>query len=493
MNKVIWNKNNVEYFYSKREPYWLKDYFKIIIFNPDTQRNFEENINSFEVIDDKRLIIEGNFKIGDILEVDGIQYVCGNLNQDTSTQTEEPVHVDANVQTDEIEGEISSVLTEESSTQTEVETTSTGVGTDEILKETQDNSTQTETEEKKNSSEDNQSHGSYIGLNNEGKMLLGDDEAPENIVKDGNSQEADEHTPDHSDEHHNTKPVKEHSKKYLELSKMSGTKFSDLRIVAEESNIYALKSTNDEKHITIKIDEYTKEIYPEFPYNVIKKEFDLKNDCTLVHSVKKGTIIIFKISDGENELRIEYENTPLFHYSTVKSLKTKIKDFNLGLTEKDDESYKTLISQKSLYLKRRFGLTEKQTSNIEFFPLYQQLVDLYCILSMISYSFIQGKPLIDENGNIYHNSELKLGKFKADGDFDGGSIFAPEAIRKSIRQAEEDLSAALINEAYIIHHNNAYAMGELKHNPFICGAYLKERILSHTCSFNNTLKIKDIE
>lgn len=322
-NKVIWNKNYIIYKYSKREPYYLKDYFIL-------KQNFKVNeiiqtktksITNIKVLNSDEIKIEGEFNIGDKLIVDGIEYIY---------------------------------------------------------------------EENKN-----------------------EEETEENPIE-----------------------------------KEDVINFGNLKIFNNENKIYVF-STCDEK-IEIFINEYTSEIYPEFPYNNIKKIICISENKNFnIFDVKKGTIIIVKILKENNEyIEIEYENLPLYHFSTVKSLKEKILNLNLQVIEKEDEYYKKLITEKSIYLKKRFGLTEKELKNIELFPAFKELTNFYCIQSLISLTYIQGENI--NSSNQIGTRDMSLGKFKTDGDISNNSIFAPDAIKNLIKELENNLHLSIFNKSYTI-------------------------------------------
>lgn len=228
--------------------------------------------------------------------------------------------------------------------------------------------------------------------------------------------------------------------------------FDKVKIINSDNEINIESNIDDSVEIKILINEYTNETYPEFPHNTIKKIVRVTNKKLNIHKVKKGTITTLILNDNSgNLIELEYENTPLYHFSTVKSLKDKINDLKLSVEPKEDEYYKKLISEKSIMLKKKFGLTEKEYKNIELFPIFKELVNLYCIQSIISFSYIHGDPIYSES-----DTSITLGKFKTDGPNTDGTIFSHDALKSIIKTNEDTLYSSLINKAYNFHKKNSF-------------------------------------
>lgn len=196
-----------------------------------------------------------------------------------------------------------------------------------------------------------------------------------------------------------------------------------------------------EKDVTlpIRVHYFTNENFPDYPHK--KQKFD--NFLNL----QRETNLIYKVIIENEEYIIK--SNPRYYWSNVKDLKSFISDLHLELIDRTDKELFKLIQEKSMYLKKRFGLAEEHIEDIEYFPLYKRVVNLYCIENMISLSYINGNYISQgvENGNM---SSLKLGNF-AIGQDGGttGQIFSPQAIKYMIENAEKELKDALIKRAGI--------------------------------------------
>lgn len=327
--KVIWNSNSIKYRYSRNEQYYLKDYFVIstnkVINN--TSLPILKTVTSIKVLDHEFLMIEGNFKVGDKLIADGIEYIYTNEENNTDVD------------------------------------------------------------------------------NNDKPSIKDPSDDDSEIIN-----------------------------------------FENNRILNIDNEIYIEKDVLDKNELIIEIKEYTNEIYPEYPFNIIKKKLILNKKKTLIHSIVKGTITVVTIKENDNLIELEYENTPLYHFSTVKSLKEKIQDLKLNIDLKSDDYYKKLISEKSILLKKSFGLTENEYKNIELFPIFKELVNLYCIKSIMSFGYINGSSVSDNSGS--NNVDLTLGKFKSGGENNEGSIFSHDAIQSIIKINEQTLHNSIFNKSY---------------------------------------------
>lgn len=228
---------------------------------------------------------------------------------------------------------------------------------------------------------------------------------------------------------------------------------NNLKIESKKNEIFAINISEIEAiKLEIEIEEYTREVYPEFPFNTIEKNIRLLPKQKIsIYKLDKGKIVVINIDDNEgSRLKLEYENNPLYHFSTVKSLKDTIKNMKLTVTEKTDDEYKNLISEKSTYLKKRFGLTKNETQNIELFPAFKNIVNLYCIRELIALSFIQGDVALISNQSYNPTTNLTLGKFKTDGETNNGNIFSITAIDTVIKKCETDLEKSIFNLSYIL-------------------------------------------
>ena len=152
---------------------------------------------------------------------------------------------------------------------------------------------------------------------------------------------------------------------------------------------------------------------------------------------------------------------PRFYWSNIKDLKEFLKDTSLEFSNKTDEQFKKLIQEKSVYLKRRFGLNKSSIEDIEYFPLYKKLVNLYCLYDIISLSFINGVNSDLNNGSINSaGSNLKLGNFSTGVDGGAnGSVLSTQLVKNMIDVTEKDLYASLYKKHGIAYRKNLEQRG----------------------------------
>lgn len=206
-----------------------------------------------------------------------------------------------------------------------------------------------------------------------------------------------------------------------------------------------------EKDVYLEIWKYTNEVYPDYPFKKIKQYLKLNDKRDLyICREEKNVIFIFKLKLEGKEYSFKHVCEMLCYFSNVESLKQLVKDLNLNIILREDEKLKKLIQENSVKLKRRFGLTSQQTENPEYFPIFKQVVNLYCIENMISVSFINGNfiTLGDELGNTANTRSLKLGQF-ATGEEGGndGYILSTDLIKKMIEDAENDLYSSIFKNS----------------------------------------------
>lgn len=364
--KVVWNPEHIVYNYSKREQYYLKNYFVIKQMKKIGNQTMliSKVLNNLKIINAKELMIYGQFNPGDILIADGIEYIYIDEKKDIVTKSEE------------------------------------------------------------------------------------------------------------------TETTKENTKESSEISELNVIKFDTQYIFNKDNQIFLSNKFEQNVILDIVIKEYTNEIYPEYPLNVLKKKVEIPiNSEVCIYSVPKGIIATMEIIDSENNsILVEYENLPLYHFSTVKSLKDKIENLKLNLKEKDDDYYKKLITEKSILLKKKFGLTEKEYKNIELFPIFKELVNLYCIQSLISFNFINGDPVNGEGNHVQMSDNMTLGKLKlGGGSNNNGSIFSHDAIKMLVKEIEQSLISSIFNPSAIINRKNPFNSEE--GTKAICFHYLNCKIL----------------
>ena len=220
------------------------------------------------------------------------------------------------------------------------------------------------------------------------------------------------------------------------------------KIINEDETLYFDKLPQD--YITnylkvdIEIDEYTNEVYPDYPFRSTKHKLELnKFHKTKIIQMQKNVIYQIKIYiDNRVKFKEEFKAKILSYFSTVNGLKTYIEDLQLNIPMKSDEELKKLIQENSVKLKRRFGLKDKYTEDPEYLPIFKEVVNLYCLEDLISVSFINGNFITSgEKGTV---SGLKLSKFEVDGEGgDGGYILSTDLINNLIKEAENNLYASL--------------------------------------------------
>jgi hypothetical protein len=200
----------------------------------------------------------------------------------------------------------------------------------------------------------------------------------------------------------------------------------------------------DESSMPIKVEQYTNEIYPDFPYK--KYKLNVK-DKTYIN---RETNVIYVISILDKKIIIKEE--PRYYWSNVKDLREFLKDTDLKFNEKTDERFKRMIQEKSVYLKRRFGLDRTQIEDIEYFPLYKRLVNLYCMSEFLALKFINGVNADVGLGASPSTSNLKLGNFATGvGGGANGTVSSSDLIKNLIYEAEKELYEALYKEPGIAH------------------------------------------
>lgn len=219
----------------------------------------------------------------------------------------------------------------------------------------------------------------------------------------------------------------------------------------EQIYIPKLEKGEKEKNIKLEIWKYTNEVYPDYPYKKIKQYLKLNDKYDLyVCRDEKNVIFIFKLNIDGKKYEYKYISDKLCYFSTVENLKNFIKDLNLNITVGTNEETQKLIQENSVKLKRRFGLTKDQTENPEYFPIFKQVVNLYCIESLISVSFINGNFITSGNvpGMQSNTSSLKLGQFSTgeDGGNDG-YILSKDLIKTLIEDAENDLYSSILKRS----------------------------------------------
>lgn len=218
----------------------------------------------------------------------------------------------------------------------------------------------------------------------------------------------------------------------------------------EYGNLYMNKLKEDyylnTLEIKVKIEEYTNEVYPDYPFKTYYKTISLnKFHNSEIIQPKKNVIYIISLVVNGQKYSKEYRAPFICYFSNVKDLKVFIKDLNLEIPEKSNAELRKLIQEKSVQLKRKFGLSQKFIEDPEYFPIYKKVVNLYCVENLISVSFINGNFIssgINGSGN-----GLTLSKFKIN-DEGGNSdvVLSTNLIKDMIKNAEADLYSSIFKK-----------------------------------------------
>ncbi|MGL6099129.1 MAG: hypothetical protein ACRC0G_05865 [Fusobacteriaceae bacterium] len=197
---------------------------------------------------------------------------------------------------------------------------------------------------------------------------------------------------------------------------------------------------------------YFKEAYPDFADEEDFVEIEIPTGRNVIFEGVKNKITELTL---DKTYVLEYKGT--YYFTSIAALKEGIADTGLTLPNKKDDKLKLLILEKSLYLKKKFGLTEEQTEDHEMYPVFKRLTILYCLREIIAYTFIQGE--ITSNGGDggvvpTSTNTLTLGKFstKSGSGSSGGSGsssgssdsgFLPDIVANQIAIAEEDVRRSI--------------------------------------------------
>ncbi|MGL4449601.1 MAG: hypothetical protein ACRCTZ_00245 [Sarcina sp.] len=195
--------------------------------------------------------------------------------------------------------------------------------------------------------------------------------------------------------------------------------------------------------------EYFKETYPDFAQIESNKTIKLKKGEQVIASFIANKIIEIEI-DG---IKYKIESRPSLYFTTVQALKEFFDDIQLAKFNKTDEQLKEKIAEKSIYLARRFGLTDDQTKDYQMYPAFKRVTHLYCLQDIISFSFIKNDSNGDSEGMQRVANSLSLGKFSTrDGDSEKKeSFFLPDIIKQKIFEAEEDLRKSIFIKSDAVH------------------------------------------
>lgn len=204
-------------------------------------------------------------------------------------------------------------------------------------------------------------------------------------------------------------------------------------------NLYA-ENFGDETSVILIEREYFKEAYPDFAQIEDNRIINIKRGKHLIAEYVKNKILEVEI-DG---IKYKLESRPSLYFCTVASLKEFFEDIQLTLNKKTDDQLKDKIAEKSIYLAKRFGLTDDQTEDYQMYPAFKRLTHLYCLQDIVSFSFIKNESG-DADSVARAAKNLALGKFSTrDGDSEKKeSFFLPDIIKTKIFEAEEDLRKSI--------------------------------------------------
>ncbi|MGL5768175.1 MAG: hypothetical protein ACRCX8_21280, partial [Sarcina sp.] len=212
--------------------------------------------------------------------------------------------------------------------------------------------------------------------------------------------------------------------------------------------LYADNIGSEEQEVSLEVKTYFKEAYPDFNENEMVTKIKIPIGKSKIFESVKNKITTVEIS--KELFVLEYK--PSFYFTTVKSLKEAFVDTGLKLPTKTDDQYKDKIIEKSLYLKKKFGLTESQTENHEMYPSFKRLTTLYCLQDLVAFTFISGEAESGGGDTPTSSSSLSLGKFSTkdssgNSDSKTSTGFLPEVLAEQISIAEADVRASIFIES----------------------------------------------
>ncbi|MGL4988289.1 MAG: hypothetical protein ACRC5F_03470 [Cetobacterium sp.] len=193
---------------------------------------------------------------------------------------------------------------------------------------------------------------------------------------------------------------------------------------------------------------FFKEAFPDFADKEELIELLIPAGRTKLVEAEKDRVVEITL---DNVYVLEFKGT--YYFATISALKEYMIDTGLSLPTKPDGKLKELILEKSLYLKKKFGLTEDETQNHEMYPVFKRLTILYCLKELVAYGFIQGEATSND-GSVQPTStnSLTLGKFStkngsgSSGSGGSGSTdsgFLPDIINSQIAVAEDDVRKSI--------------------------------------------------
>lgn len=210
--------------------------------------------------------------------------------------------------------------------------------------------------------------------------------------------------------------------------------------------LYANNTGVDPFIDTALIKVFFKEAYPDHAESEEIVDITVPPGKSAIYKCVDNRVVSVMLGNAIYEL--EYKAN--YYFTNVKSLKEAFIDTGLKLPNKTDNQYKEKIMEKSLYLKKKFGLTEEETQNHEMFPSFKRLTTLYCLQDLVAFTFIQGEAESGGGDTPTTSNSLSLGKFSTkDGTGSSGgsgsssSGFLPEILADQIAIAEEDVRKSI--------------------------------------------------
>lgn len=187
------------------------------------------------------------------------------------------------------------------------------------------------------------------------------------------------------------------------------------------------------------------------------------NTNKIVFNLQDGYVFRLMTEFEGYETKIEdYYAYPIYYFSNTKSLKTAFTRASINIEAYSEEDLKIMISDKSMKIKRGFGMLDEQCRNIELQPILKELCELYNIqeqslIGLVSYG--AGEASTPNSANNNSGLKLKLGNFETDGKSSNSinisSSSGDVSISKRIEQLEITLKDSIIKQAHSV-HNETY-------------------------------------
>lgn len=228
-------------------------------------------------------------------------------------------------------------------------------------------------------------------------------------------------------------------------------------------NVRNISTTDIE--ITFKRDKFFPQSFPDFILDTFKGTITIKpGETVTLFKQEEGYVYrVYINANGYDELVQDVYGYPIYYFSNVTSLKEALDRASVESKNYSDVKCKEMIADKSMMIKRGFGIFEEHCFNIELQPILKELCNLYnvkeqSLIGLISYSKGSGTG---EGGSTLSTSEsLKLGNFQTKmgtNDTSGGSSTSVKDVSVSDRIYElEQLLRSSISRLANSVHNYTY-------------------------------------